>query len=106
MGQPHALVLPLPLQGHAILLLQLSNLLVEKEFKVRFVNTELNHAHIPSAMSNTSCDMNQIHVVTVPDGVEEGDDPSDLVRKGKGLQRVFACICGGTDKEKQRGGRS
>ncbi|KAM0950102.1 putative trans-zeatin O-beta-D-glucosyltransferase [Dioscorea sansibarensis] len=90
MGQPHALILPLPLQGHIIPLLELSNRLVEREFKITFVNTELNHARITSAMSNSICDMNQIHFVTIPvDGVEEGDDPSDLVRKGEGLERVL-----------------
>ncbi|XP_039146510.1 UDP-glycosyltransferase 83A1-like [Dioscorea cayenensis subsp. rotundata] len=89
MERPHALVLPLPLQGHVIPLLELSNRLVERGFKVTFVNTELNHARITSAMSNSSCDMNQIHFVTVPDGIEEGDDPSDLVRKREGLRRVL-----------------
>ncbi|XP_039114459.1 UDP-glycosyltransferase 83A1-like [Dioscorea cayenensis subsp. rotundata] len=89
MGQPHALVFPFPAQGHVIPLLELSNRLVEREFKITFVNTELNHARITSAMSNSSCDMNHINFVTIVDGAEEGDDPNDLARIYERLQQVL-----------------
>ncbi|KAH7653354.1 UDP-glucuronosyl/UDP-glucosyltransferase protein [Dioscorea alata] len=61
----------------------------EREFKITFVNTELNHARITSAMSNSSCDVNQIHFVAVLDGMEEGDYPNDLARMDEILQQVL-----------------
>ncbi|KAF9624161.1 hypothetical protein IFM89_008099 [Coptis chinensis] len=78
MGRPHLLVVPFPAQGHVMPLMELSHNLVDHGFKITFVNTEFSHKRIMSALSNNSYSEDFIHLVSLPDGMEEGEDRNDL----------------------------
>ncbi|KAG6660201.1 UDP-glycosyltransferase 83A1-like [Carya illinoinensis] len=74
MGNPHVLVIPFPAQGHIIPLLELSRHLVNHGFKITFVNTEYNHDRIMNAIGVKDKIGDQIHMVTIPDGIETLED--------------------------------
>lgn len=74
MGNPHVLVIPFPAQGHIIPLLELSRHLVDHGFKITFVNTEYNHDRIMNAIGVKDKIGDQIHMVTIPDGIETLED--------------------------------
>ncbi|KAK3146027.1 hypothetical protein QOZ80_3BG0260580 [Eleusine coracana subsp. coracana] len=94
---PHVMVLPFPAQGHVTPLMELSHRLVERGFEVTFVNTELIHqlmleALRPANNGGTGCtEMEGIRLVSVPDGLAEGDDRRDL---GKYVDSVRRCVPG------------
>lgn len=73
---PHVLVMPYPAQGHIIPLLELSQCLLQHGFKITFVNTEYNHNIIMKNNGNAMKDRtgNQIHLVSIPDGLETLED--------------------------------
>lgn len=85
MGSPHALLLPYPLQGHVLPLMELAHCLVDRGFKITLANTEFNHKRVMAALSNKGGDMDGIHLVTVPDGLEPGEDRNDIGRVTQGL---------------------
>ncbi|KAF8378796.1 hypothetical protein HHK36_030145 [Tetracentron sinense] len=85
MGTPHALVIPLPAQGHVIPLMELSYLLAERGFRITFVNTEFIHERIMTALPEDSTMKNQIHLVSIPDGMGLGEDRNQF---GKLLQCI------------------
>ena len=70
MGNPHILVIPYPAQGHIIPLLELSQCLVEHGLRITFVNTEYNHNRIMNAKAMKDKIGDQIHLVSIPDGLE------------------------------------
>jgi hypothetical protein len=74
MGNPHVLVMPYPAQGHIIPLLELSQCLVQHGFKITFVNTEYNHNQIMNGNAMKDKIGNQIHLVSIPDGLETLED--------------------------------
>ncbi|KAJ6827836.1 UDP-glycosyltransferase 83A1 [Iris pallida] len=80
MGKPHALLLPYPAQGHVIPLMELAHCLVDRGFKITFVNTEFTHKRlVAAALSKELEDADQIHLVTIPDGLGPGEDRNDFV---------------------------
>ncbi|KAF9625726.1 hypothetical protein IFM89_026534 [Coptis chinensis] len=78
MGRPHLLAVPYPAQGHVMPLMELAHNLVDHGFKITFVNTEFSHKRIMAALSNNGYDEDFIHLVSIPDGMEERDDRNDL----------------------------
>ncbi|CAN6288165.1 unnamed protein product [Urochloa humidicola] len=87
----HALVIPYPAQGHVIPLLELAHTLVDRGFAVTFANSEFNHHRVLAAMADTNTTKNgaragplapddRIRLVSVPDGMEPGEDRNNLVR--------------------------
>ncbi|KAG6522864.1 hypothetical protein ZIOFF_020019 [Zingiber officinale] len=88
MGLPHVLAMPFPAQGHVISLMELCHCLVDHGFKVTFVNTEFNHKCIIVALSAERT-VPQLALVSVPDGLGEGDDRNDLVRQTEALQNTM-----------------
>ncbi|CAL4916763.1 unnamed protein product [Urochloa decumbens] len=84
----HALVIPYPAQGHVIPLLELAHALVDRGFTVTFANSEFNHRRVLAAMADTTkknggaglAAQNRIRLVSVPDGMEPGEDRNNLVR--------------------------
>ncbi|KAK1278437.1 UDP-glycosyltransferase 83A1 [Acorus gramineus] len=78
--QPHALVLPFPLQGHIIPLMELSHRLVDHGFSVTFVNTHFNHARILDSLPGPRAKTAPLRLVSVPDGLEPGVDRNDIGR--------------------------
>lgn len=78
MGRPHAVVIPFPAQGHVIPLMQLSKRLANHGVKITFVNTEYNHMRVLNAMGDTSDIGDEIHLVSLPDGMEAWEDRNDI----------------------------
>ncbi|XP_072956772.1 UDP-glycosyltransferase 83A1-like [Typha angustifolia] len=94
MASPHVLVLPFPAQGHVIPLMELSHLLVAEGFKITFVNTDFNHDRVVAALLNEGGDEEEdlrgIRLVSVPDGLEPGEDRNNLVRLVEGFTTTMA----------------
>ncbi|OVA00785.1 UDP-glucuronosyl/UDP-glucosyltransferase [Macleaya cordata] len=78
MKKLHALVIPFPAQGHVIPLMEFSHCLSERGFKITFVNTEFNHKRVMASLPKNSCKENEIHLVSIPDGMEAGEDRNNL----------------------------
>ncbi|RRT68829.1 hypothetical protein BHE74_00023583 [Ensete ventricosum] len=85
---PHALVLPFPAQGHVIPLMELSYCLVDHGFRITFVNTEFNHDRVVAALQIHST-MEQINLVSVPDGLDKEEDRNDIGRLTDGLMKTM-----------------
>ncbi|KAJ0099477.1 hypothetical protein Patl1_21779 [Pistacia atlantica] len=89
MCSPHVVALPYPAQGHVIPLLELSQRLVQHGFRITFVNTEFNHTRVMNALEEKHAIRDQIRLVTLPDGVEEGEDRNDLGKLTEAILRVM-----------------
>ncbi|XP_062106524.1 UDP-glycosyltransferase 83A1-like [Humulus lupulus] len=89
MGIPHILAIPFPAQGHVIPLMELCQCLVNQGCKVTFVNTDYNHKRVINAMSSPSHIGDQIHMVSIPDGMEPWEDRNDIGKLLKATQRVM-----------------
>ncbi|MED6164602.1 hypothetical protein PIB30_091749, partial [Stylosanthes scabra] len=79
---PHFLVIPFPVLGHINPLTQFSNVLIKHGCKVTFLHTEFAHkrAQISAKDGGNSKDHSNINYVTLPDGLDQEDDRSDLVK--------------------------
>ncbi|KAF1877535.1 hypothetical protein Lal_00040251 [Lupinus albus] len=88
MAKPHVLVVPYPVQGHVIPLMELSLSLVKQGIKVTFVNTQHNHDSIMSAFPSTFDDhlISQICLVCISDGIESNEDRN---KPGKSSEAVL-----------------
>ncbi|CAK9162988.1 unnamed protein product, partial [Ilex paraguariensis] len=73
MGNPHILMISYPAQGHVIPLMELAQCLAQHGFKITFVNTQITHKRVLNAMAGKEILGNQIHLVSIPDGLEEED---------------------------------
>ncbi|KAF0915779.1 hypothetical protein E2562_038854 [Oryza meyeriana var. granulata] len=76
--QPHVMVLPFPAQGHVIPLMKLSHRLVERGFKIDFVNTEFNHDRVLKALAEKGTIPGGIHMLAISDGLGPADDHTDI----------------------------
>ncbi|KAG8384626.1 hypothetical protein BUALT_Bualt04G0137500 [Buddleja alternifolia] len=89
MSKPHVLAIPYPAQGHVIPLMELAQCLARSGIKVTFVNTEFNHERIVKALSHTG-DINElIHLASIPDGLEPGEDRNDLGKLTEAMLKVM-----------------
>ncbi|XP_062212464.1 UDP-glycosyltransferase 83A1-like [Phragmites australis] len=89
MAAPHVLVLPFPAQGHIIPLMELSHCLVEHGVKVTFVNTEFNHGLILGALATRESNLGGIGLVSIPDGLGDGEDRKNLSRLTNSFSKVM-----------------
>lgn len=80
MGKPHVIAIPCPAQGHVIPLLEVAQYLAENGVRVTFVNTDFNHERIIKAQAETGNVSGLIRLVSIPDGLEPGEDRNDLGR--------------------------
>lgn len=80
MSRQHILAVPYPAQGHVIPMLELSQCLVKHGFRVTFVNTEHTHNRIMKNLQekNSIESENEIHLASVPDGLEPWEDRNNL----------------------------
>ncbi|KAM0958403.1 hypothetical protein EV1_023475 [Malus domestica] len=78
MSNLHIIAVPYPAQGHVLPLMELSQCLVNHGFKVTFVNTEFNHKRIVNALAGKTHVGDGIRLVSLPDGLEPGEDRNDL----------------------------
>ncbi|WCJ25603.1 UDP-Glycosyltransferase superfamily protein [Euphorbia peplus] len=74
----HILVMAYPAQGHVIPMMELSQCLVKHGFKITFVNTEYNHERVLKSMIDKDYIDDNINLVSIPDGLEPGEDRNDL----------------------------
>ncbi|KAJ0098838.1 hypothetical protein Patl1_21711 [Pistacia atlantica] len=81
MGNPHVLVIPFPAQGHVIPLMELSQCLVKHGIRITFVNTDDKHKQVTDALAMKDGVGNQIHLVSVPLGLESPEISGQLTEK-------------------------
>ncbi|KAA8518669.1 hypothetical protein F0562_016143 [Nyssa sinensis] len=94
MGKPHVVAVPYPAQGHIIPLMELAQCLIKCGFKVTFVNTEFNHKRVMNVISDKNNvgedqNQNQIHLVSIPDGLEPREDRNELGKLTEAIFRVM-----------------
>nr|XP_023919526.1 UDP-glycosyltransferase 83A1-like [Quercus suber] len=83
-SQPHVLVIPFPAQGHVAPLMKLSHQIVDHGIKVTFVTTEFINARLTTKMPVNS----PIRLVSLPDGLEPGDDQIDTLKLINSFQEI------------------
>ncbi|XP_031249154.1 UDP-glycosyltransferase 83A1-like [Pistacia vera] len=88
MSSPHILAIPFPAQGHVIPLLELSLCLVKHGFRVTFVNTDHTHNRVINALPENSIG-DGIRLVSIPDGMEPGEDRNDLGKLCAAMPKVM-----------------
>ncbi|XP_057463114.1 UDP-glycosyltransferase 83A1-like [Actinidia eriantha] len=74
MVNPHVLILPYPVQGHVIPMMELAQSLAEHGFKITFVNTNASHERIVNALAERDVLGEYIHMVSISDGMETWED--------------------------------
>ncbi|XVF16737.1 hypothetical protein REPUB_Repub10bG0057900 [Reevesia pubescens] len=90
MGNPHILVIPYPAQGHVTPLMELSHSLTKHGFRITIVNTDFNHKRVMDAYANKVDDGEwPIHLVSIPDGMEVGEDRNHLGKLTDGISQVM-----------------
>lgn len=87
--QPHVLVIPYPAQGHVTPLLKLAIKIAERGIKVTFVNAEFIGAKIMASMPEKVEEWGMIRLVSIPDGLEQGDDQNDYIKTRDTMLRVM-----------------
>ena len=83
-SQPHVLVIPFPAQGHVAPLMKLSHQIVDHGIKVTFVTIEFINARLTTTMPMNS----PIRLVSLPDGLEPGDDQIDTLKLINSFQGI------------------
>uniref|UniRef100_A0A2N9HEB4 Uncharacterized protein n=1 Tax=Fagus sylvatica TaxID=28930 RepID=A0A2N9HEB4_FAGSY len=78
--QPHVLVISFPAQGHVAPLMKLSHLIVDHRINVTFVTSEFIHAKVTASMPVKNEEKSQIRLVSIPDGLDPGDDRTDVLK--------------------------
>lgn len=90
MERLHLLVIPYPLQGHVMPMMELSHKLVNYGFKITFVNTEVSHKRVVAALSNMGGHYEDfIHLAAIPDGMEDGEDRNQHVKLIKAISKMM-----------------
>ncbi|KAL4361921.1 hypothetical protein GQ457_04G033170 [Hibiscus cannabinus] len=89
MGKPHVLVVPYPAQGHVIPFMELSRYLAKQGIKISFLNTEFNHKRVIHAFGKNVDDSGLFRLVSVPDGLEDGEDRNQVGKLIESLCRVM-----------------
>ncbi|KAK1371408.1 UDP-glycosyltransferase 83A1 [Heracleum sosnowskyi] len=92
----HVLAVPYPAQGHVIPMMEFAKKLVHHGCKVTFANTDFIHRRVTNAMSSKEEDDgnddncgNKLKMVSIPDGLEHGDDRLNLEKLMGSMQRVM-----------------
>ncbi|KAL1812590.1 hypothetical protein ACET3Z_022655 [Daucus carota] len=105
----HVLAIPFPAQGHVIPMMELVRKIAQHGIRVTFVNTDFNHKRVMKALSNKEDDSGDlVHLVSVPDGLEPGEDRNDIgklfdvlpLRMRADLVDLIQNINSSTDKSK------
>nr|GEX33707.1 chrysanthemyl diphosphate synthase [Tanacetum cinerariifolium] len=80
MNNIHVLMIPYPAQGHVIPLMELARCFTSNGLKVTFVNTEVAHKRVMSALSEKDGDGSSdlMQMVWIPDGMEPLADRNDM----------------------------
>ncbi|XP_050380902.1 UDP-glycosyltransferase 83A1-like [Argentina anserina] len=79
MSKQHILAFPYPAQGHVLPLMELSQSLTKHDFRVTFVHTECYHNQVIKSLAHENpTGYDQIHLVSIPDGLEPGEDMNSV----------------------------
>ncbi|GKA76889.1 hypothetical protein Tco_0783350, partial [Tanacetum coccineum] len=91
MNNIHVLMIPYPAQGHVIPLMELARCFTSNGLKVTFVNTEVAHKMVTSALSEKDGDGSSdlMQMVCIPDGMEPLADRNDLGNLTKVMSQVM-----------------
>ncbi|KAJ0099473.1 hypothetical protein Patl1_21774 [Pistacia atlantica] len=92
MSRPQILAVAYPAQGHVIPLLELSQCLARHGFRVTFVNTEHTHNRVMNDLQekNSIGGENQIHLASIPDGLEPWEDRNNLSKVMEITRKVMS----------------
>ncbi|XP_061369284.1 UDP-glycosyltransferase 83A1-like [Gastrolobium bilobum] len=89
MARPHVMVVPYPVQGHVIPLMELSLYLVKHGIKITFVNTKDNHERILSSFPSGNDSLSQICLVWISDGLESSEERKKPGKSSEAVLRVM-----------------
>ncbi|XP_027076748.2 UDP-glycosyltransferase 83A1-like isoform X1 [Coffea arabica] len=89
MANPHVLVIPFPVQGHVIPLMELAQCLVEHGFIITFVNTEVTHERVLDALADKGLLDDRIRLVAIPDGLESEEERKIPGKLAEAIYRVM-----------------
>ncbi|KAJ0098837.1 hypothetical protein Patl1_21716 [Pistacia atlantica] len=89
MGNPHILAIPFPAQGHVIPLMELSQYLAKHGIRITFVNTEGIQKQVIDALATKDGIGNQIHLVSIQDGLESPEDRYQLEKHAESVLKLF-----------------
>ena len=84
-SQSHVLVVSFPAQGHVAPLMKLSHQIADHGIKVAFVSAEFIITRLTTTMPVNSL----IRLVSLPDGLEPGDDRTDALKLINSFQEVM-----------------
>lgn len=74
MTRPHVMVIPYPVQGHVIPLIELSLYLAKQNIKITFVNTKENHDMIMNSFPSENDLLSKISLRWISDGLESSEE--------------------------------
>ncbi|KAI3686080.1 hypothetical protein L1987_79750 [Smallanthus sonchifolius] len=87
--KPHALCIPIPVQGHINPMIKLAKILHSKGFLITFVNTEFNHQRlVRSRGSEAVRGLSSFRFETIPDGLPPQQNP-DATQEASILARAI-----------------
>lgn len=94
---PHVLVFPYPALSHITALLELSYRLLDRGFKITFLNTEFNQRRLLAALPNdrvaaaasATKTSGGIRLAAIPDGLGPAEDRNDLGRLMVGIRATM-----------------
>ncbi|XP_060193197.1 UDP-glycosyltransferase 83A1-like [Lycium barbarum] len=95
MGKLHILMIPYPVQGHVIPLMELAQSLAKYGFKITFANIESTHKCILNSLAGKNTLHDQIHLISILDESESGEDKSV---PGKLSEAIFKIMPGKIEK--------
>ncbi|KAI3820379.1 hypothetical protein L1987_07925 [Smallanthus sonchifolius] len=91
--KPHALCIPIPVQGHINPMLKLAKILHSKGFLITFVNTEFNHQRLVRAHGSEAVrDLPSFRFETIPDGLPPSqnlDATQDVPSLARAIEENF-----------------
>ncbi|XP_058773236.1 UDP-glycosyltransferase 83A1 [Vicia villosa] len=98
MEKAHVMVVPYPVQGHAIPLMELSLYLVKNGIKVTFVNTKQNHDRIKNLFPcGNDLLLSEINLVWISDGLESAESVLNVMPKK--VEELIECIHGSENEK-------
>ena len=74
-NKPHAVCVPVPVQGHLKAMLKLAKLLHHKGFHITIINTEFNHRRLLKSLGPNSLDgLPDFRFETIPDSLPDSNE--------------------------------
>ena len=87
--QAHVLMIPVPGQGHVAPLIKLAHRISDHGIMVTFVNSDFIHEKVVAALPEEATARSRIRLVSIPDGLDRGDDRKDFNKLTESFDRVM-----------------